>query len=124
MTEPDLASLNHAELLHTAYHLREQRDRARYERTLLHQARILLDTITTDHDIPDHVRDRAAEIAQRITDETGDPATGEPPYGPHLRYAVAEITRIAAPATASPADPGRDHARLTAIHRICQITPR
>jgi hypothetical protein len=69
-----------------------ERDELRYERRLLGMARRVLDLAAEGghlgYDV-DYIRNQAADVAQRIVDEIGHPATDEPALGPSFREQLA-----------------------------------
>jgi chromosome segregation ATPase len=77
-----------------------ERDQLAYERQLLGAARRVLDLAAArmglawagDETRQEQTRAEAADIAQRITDEIGHPATDEPALGPELRAEIARLT--------------------------------
>ena len=69
-----------------------ERDQLRYERRLLGMARRVLDLAAEGghHGYDeDYIRNQARDIAQRIVDEIGHPATDEPALGPSFREQLA-----------------------------------
>jgi hypothetical protein len=70
----------------------------RYERQLLGHARRLLDEVAESGGRAPSamfgLRERAADIAQRIVDEIGHPVTDEPALGPGMRDQLARLNLL------------------------------
>jgi hypothetical protein len=67
-------------------------ERLRYERRLLGFARMTLDLVAAgDPDRWKQARREAEDIAERIVDEVGHPATDEPALGPSFRAQLEQV---------------------------------
>lgn len=70
-------------------------EQLRYERRLLGAARRVLDLVAVgDLSRQEQARREAEDLAQRIVDEIGHPATDEPALGPGYRAAIARVRAI------------------------------
>jgi len=75
---------DHDEVLLRLTKLENENQQLRYERQLLGQARRTLDEVS-EQTASSVIRKRAEDMAQRIVDEIGHPATNEPALGANLR---------------------------------------